>query len=231
VSTVNVKLTGEALRSCRAAYYGLINHIDDQIRRILNPINGLRRDDAIVMFTSDHGEMLGDHHLWRKSLPYEGSAHIPLLIRAPKQFGVKEGIAIDRPVSLEDIMPTLLDMAGVPIPETVEGASLLPLMRGEDAPWRDWLHVENAPTHHCLTDGREKYIWFVKDGREQFFDLGADSTECHDLIPDPDAAPRIAPWRKRMIEELKDRPEGFSDGERLIPGRPYRGVLPNARRV
>jgi len=225
VSAVNVKLQGEVLRSCRAGYYGLINHVDDQIRRILNPVTALKKEDAIVIFTSDHGEMLGDHYLWRKSLPYEGSARIPLLVRAPRRFGLKEGIVIDEPVGLEDIMPTILDMAGVPIPETVEGRSLLPLMRGEEAGWREWLHIENAPTHHTLTDGKEKYIWFVKDGREQFFDLDSDPMECRDLSRDPEAGPRVSSWRERLVEVLKDRPEGFSDGKRLIPGRPYRGLL------
>ncbi|NOZ22358.1 MAG: arylsulfatase [Planctomycetes bacterium] len=225
-SAARVNLTGEMLRSCRAGYYGLINHVDDQIRRILNPIVGQRKNDAIVVFTSDHGEMLGDHYLWRKSLPYEGSARVPLLVRAPGDFGLKEGFVVGKPVGLEDIMPTLLDMAGVPIPESVEGASLLPLMRGEDAPWRDFIHIENAPTHHSLTDGKEKFIWFVKDGRERFFDLTQDPSECHDLIGDAQASSRIDVWRSRLIDELKNRPEGFSDGARLIPGRKYSGTIP-----
>ena len=90
VSDQRVKLTGEILRSCHAGYYGLINHVDDQIRRLLNPVNGIDRmtnRNTVVIFTSDHGEMLGDHYLWRKSLPYEGSARIPLLIRGPDRFG------------------------------------------------------------------------------------------------------------------------------------------------
>ena len=223
VSATHVNLTGETLRSCRAAYYGLINHVDDQIRRLLNGVTALKRDDAVVIFTSDHGEMLGDHYLWRKSLPYEGSARIPLMIQAPREFGFKEGHVTDRPVGLEDVMPTVLDLAGVPIPDTVEGESLVPFLRGEDPTWREWLHVENAPTHHALTDGREKLIWFVKDGREQFFDLTSDPTECHNLI---DTSDRVPIWRQRLIEELADRPEGFSDGKKLITGRPYRGVMP-----
>ncbi|MEW6360245.1 MAG: arylsulfatase [Planctomycetota bacterium] len=229
VSAQRVKLTGEMLRSCHAGYYGLINHVDDQIRRIINPIIGQRKQDAIVVFTSDHGEMLGDHYLWRKSLPYEGSARIPLLVRAPNEFGLKEGAVIDKPVGIEDIMPTLLDMAGIAIPESVEGASLLPLMRGQDAPWREWIHIETAPTYHALTDGKEKFIWFVKDGREQFFDLTQDPKECRDLARDSGASARIDRWRKRLIEEVKDRPEGFSDGARLIPGVRYSGVIPRGK--
>jgi len=219
VSAQRVKLTGEMLRSCHAGYYGLINHVDDQIRRLLNPVNGIDRmtnSNTVVFFTSDHGEMLGDHYLWRKSLPYEGSARIPLLIRGPGRFGFKRGLAIDRPVGIEDIMPTVLEMAGVEIPDTVDGQSLLPLIQGEDAQWRTHIHIE------------WKYIWFVKDGREQFFDLKQDPRECHDLIEEPAAVDRVFHWRNLLIEELRDRPEGFSDGKRLIAGRSYPTVLPHA---
>jgi len=228
VSAGNVHLTGEALRSCRAGYYGLINHVDDQIRRLLNPVNGIDRmtgGNTIVVFCSDHGEMLGDHYLWRKSLPYEPSARIPLLIRAPRQFGVDPGTVIAEAVCLEDLMPTLLDMAGLDIPETVEGRSLVSLMRGEKADWRSHLHIEHSPTHHALTDGREKFIWWARDGREQFFDLEADPKECRDLARDQASADRINRWRRALVEELRNRPEGFSDGQRLIPGRPYGAVL------
>jgi len=227
VSAARIHLRGEALRSCLAGYYGLINHVDDQIRRLLNPVNGIQREtgaNTVVLLTSDHGEMLGDHHLFRKSLPYEGAARIPLLLSAPARFGIKPRTVCDQPVCLEDIMPTLLDMAGAPTPATVEGRSLLPLMRGEAPSWRPWLHIEHSPSHHCLTDGREKYIWFVPDGREQFFDLTTDPRERRDLAADPRAAARVAEWRRRMIEELRPRPEGFSDGVRLIPGRPYPAV-------
>jgi len=159
-----------------------------------------------------------------------------MLVRAPARFGITPRTVIDQPVCLEDLMPTILDMVDVPIPETVEGRSLLPLLRGETPPWREYLHIEHAPLHHTLTDGREKYIWFVPEaddqstwfvpqGGEQFFDLTTDPQECHDLIKDPTAQERIAYWRARMVEELRDRPEGFSDGERLIRGRPYAPVL------
>ena len=231
VAPGKVQLSGEALLSCRAAYYGLINHVDDQIRRLINPITGVDRvtgGNTMVLFTSDHGEMLGDHYLWRKSVPYEGSARVPLMIRAPGRFGLKRGAVLDAPVCLEDIMPTILEMAGVDVPETVEGRSLLPLMRGEEGEWREYLQIEHAPMHQTLTDGREKYIWHVPDGREQLFDLARDPMECHDMAADKAAAERVDHWRRLLAKELVSRPEGFTDGERLIPGRPYPAVMPHA---
>jgi len=227
VSAASVDLTGEILLAARAGYYGLINHLDDQIRRILNPVNGvdrLTKGNTVVALTSDHGEMLGDHYLWRKTLPYEPSARIPLLIRAPEHLGVRAGAIVDEPVTLADLMPTVLELAGAAIPDTVEGRSLLPLLRGESPRWRRHLHIEHAPVHHCLTDGREKYIWFVADGREQFFRLTDDATERHDLAGVAAEQERLAWWRDLLIAELRNRPEGFTDGTTLIPGRPYPAV-------
>jgi arylsulfatase len=228
-SADQVHLKGDALRSARAAYYGLINHIDDQINRLLNPVNGvdsMTGGNTIVIFTSDHGEMLGDHYRWRKTLPYEPSARIPYLIRPPKRSGITAGTVIDQAVCLEDIMPTVLSMVGVKPPETVEGMDLAPLMRGENTEERPYIHIEHAPIHHTLTNGKEKYIWFVKDGREQFFNISDDPNELHDLAGRRRHAVRVAHWRSLLVRELADRPEGFSDGGALVPGVPYPAVLP-----
>ncbi|MBT7300920.1 MAG: arylsulfatase, partial [Victivallales bacterium] len=222
VGGMHVDLRGEALLCARAGYYGLLNHVDDQIRRLLNPYRGvdvMTKNNTAVIFTSDHGEMLGDHYRWHKVVPYEPSARVPMLIRAPKRFGISPGTVVNQAVSLADVMPTILDLADVPIPPGVEGRSLLPLSRGESVPPREPIHIEHAPVHHALTDGREKYIWFVADGREQLFSLVDDPTECHDLAPDPEAADRLTHWRNLLIKRLAGRAEGFSDGTQLVPGR------------
>lgn len=226
-----VVLKGEALRSARAAYYGLINHVDDQINRLLNPVTGIDRmtdSNTVVVFTSDHGEMLGDHYLWRKQVPYEPSARIPLLIRGVSQLGLRPGTVVDKPVCLEDVMPTVLAMAGLESPATVEGRSLLGLMRGEPVAWRPHLHLECAPAHHTLTDGREKYIWFARDGAEQFFRLTDDPAECCNLAGRAAEKERVAHWRRLLVAELRNRSEGFTDGTRLIAGRPYPAVRQQA---
>lgn len=226
-----VHLQGEALRSARAAYYGLINHIDDQIGRLLDGFIGIDTSNTIVIFTSDHGEMLGDHYMWRKNVPYEGSARIPLLIRAPDGYGLKSRRVIDEPVCLEDIMPTILELAEVACPDMVDGRSLLPLLRGENVAWRESLHIEHTAgwregdlahlAHHTLTDGKEKYIWFAQDGGEQLFNLEEDPEELRDLAREPSAKERLVAWRERLVAELKGRPEGFTEGGRLVAGRDY----------
>ncbi len=223
---IHVDLRGEALRACRAGYYGLINHLDDQLRRILNPrFPWMTGHNTVVIFTSDHGEMLGDHYLYHKIRPYESAARIPMMFSAPRRLGLASGAVCDRPVCLEDVMPTVLELAGLEVPESVEGRSLVPLLRGESPDWRQFLHIEHSPLHQSLTDGAEKFIWYVPDGSEQFFDLRTDPGERRNLIASPDHAERIDTWRQHLVDVLRDRPEGFVSNGKLVPGRPYPPVL------
>ena len=132
--------------------------------------------------------------------------------------------------------------AGLPIPGSVDGRSFAPLLRGEQPapPWRAYIHGEcthsplfDAKTRpaedgrhnyiyeagsHFLTDGKMKYIWYDTSGREQLFDIVRDPGELHDLAKQPQYAGCLANWRNRLVKTLAGREEGFSDGERLIPG-------------
>ncbi|MDP6779462.1 MAG: sulfatase-like hydrolase/transferase, partial [Candidatus Latescibacteria bacterium] len=208
------------IKQMRAAYYGCINHIDNQIARFI--LRYVLPPNTVVVFTSDHGEMLGDHQWIRKRNPYEPSARIPMLWRFPDDMGVPQEHVIDRPVELMDIMPTLLEVAGVPVPDSVDGESLLPLIQDGNTPWREYLHGECAEVPSTdsgmqyLTDGRCKYVWLPGQGAEQFFDLETDPREMTNLADNPDYAAEIAMWRQRLIDELEGRPEGFTDGKRLL---------------
>lgn len=226
VAASHLALSGEAMLSLRAAYYGLLNHVDDQLRRLLNPITALKsRHDTIIVLTADHGEMLGDHYRHRKSLAYEGSARVPFLISAPARYGIDKGRIVDALATHADIMPTLLDLAELPIPDSIDGLSLCPYLRGETPErWREELHIEHSPYHQCLTDGCWKYIWWPGDGREHLFDLVTDPNELHDLADEQPE--RTASWRVRLIERLRERPEGFVQDGRLVAGRPYGAVIP-----
>jgi arylsulfatase len=234
VDASRVNLQGEELRRTQAGYYGLIAQIDDQIRDLIADFKEKSASEGrpwLIVFTSDHGDMLGDHYLFRKCEPYEGSSRIPFLIQGSEDLGIAAGTTHDSPVCLEDIMPTLLEFAGVPIPTEIDGESLADVLRGEAESVRDVLHGEHATCYdaeqgyHFLTDGRMKYIWRPASGREQLFDLREDPGELRDLSGGGD----VERWQRRMIEELKDRPEGFSDGETLIAGCEYGPVLPQAR--
>ncbi len=216
------------LKQYRAAYYGCIDHIDGQLGRIFARLPR----QTVVVFTSDHGEMLGDHQWIRKRNAYEPSARIPLLIRLPDSLGVEQGCVMEQPVELMDVMPTLLEAAGVDVPDSLDGRSVLPLLRGEGG-WRQYLHGECAavPTTESgmqyLTDGRRKYIYWPGPGVEQFFDLEQDPREMHDLAAEGRRADELAAWRERLIAELDARPEGFvRDGELATLGGPTPLCLP-----
>lgn len=223
------RLDRRALHRARAGYYGHMTHIDHQLNRFFEVLHEFRqRDNTYVCFVADHGEMLGEHHLFRKGFPYEGSARIPFLLKGPAGSGIRGNAVHDRVVELRDVLPTLLDCAGLPIPGSIEGCSVLPLARGETLPWREWLHGEHVLFGQSLqwvTDGHEKYAWFSGTGHEQFFDLDADPHERHDLARQPEHAARVARWRRVLIDELRDREEGFTDGRQLIPGRPVNPCL------
>lgn len=228
-SSCYAELSPRLLQRARAGYYGHMTHIDHQINRLLEVLDTFDRSrETWVCFTSDHGEMMGDHHLFRKSLPYEGSARVPLLLKGPKNAGLLKGAVCPEVVEARDIMPTLLDCAGLPVPASVEGRSLLPLARGTGGPVRPYLHGEHVALGQSLqwlTDGRQKYVWFSGTGREQLFDLDADPTELCDLSAQAGAQEALAGWRSRLVRELAGCEEGFSDGARLHPGRPVSPVL------
>jgi arylsulfatase A-like enzyme len=131
-------------------------------------------------------------------------------------------------------MPTLLELAGVPIPDNLDGQSLAPILRGETQAARTVLHGEHATCYdaeqgyHFLTDGRMKYIWRPATGQEQLFDLLEDPLELHDLSLKEGSDADLAAWRERMIEQLAGRTEGFSTGTALVAGREYNAVIPHA---
>ena len=203
ISMLGIESPAEVLDLC----CGVGRHSLEFARRgyRVTGVDRMTGNNTVVVLCADHGEMLGDHYCWAKSRPYEGAARIPMMIRAPERFGVGPRAVIDRPVGLEDIMPTVLEMADVPVPDTVEGQSLLPLMRGEAAEWRSQIRIQCGTAFQCLTDGREKYVRFTEGGREQFFDLTEDPKELRDLVDVPDRAERVAWWRERLEEELGSR--------------------------
>jgi arylsulfatase A-like enzyme len=221
---------GEDLaRLARVGYYGNITMIDDQIGRIFKVLDdrGIM-DNTLILMTSDHGDMLGDHHLWRKTYGYEASARVPMFIRwgkvlAADENGESNGLVFSQPVELRDIMPTFLDAAGVDYdPLWFDGRSLLSLVRDTNAPWREYIDLEHstcyAPENNWtgLTDGRIKYIFYAPEAREQLFDLTVDPDERYNLAAQPEHRATLERWRGRMIEHLQERGEPYvKDGQLL----------------
>jgi len=212
-------------KESRRAYYGSVTFIDEQIGRIMAALKkrGVY-DNTLILFFADHGDMLSDHHLWRKTYAYEGSAKIPMILRWPKSMDAARlrGGKLPPPVELRDVLPTFLDAAGATIPNQLDGKSLLELVRGRTGNWRPFIDLEHSMCYSndhwtALTDGRQKYIYYAYDGREQLFDLEKDPGECHDLAGQSSSQDTLKQWRQRMVAHLSERgPEFVENGALTI---------------
>jgi len=205
-------------RRSRQGYYGSVSFIDEQIGRILDVLD--RRgwlDRSLILFTSDHGDMLGDHHLWRKTYGYEGSARVPMLVRWPEGFvDAPPGQVLRQPVELRDVLPTFLDVAGAAgDPERFDGRSLLGLVRDPAAPWRDCIDLEHSTCYwrenqwNGLADSRFKYIRYAVTGSEELFDLATDPGETREVSGHAAYQDILRVWRARLVGHLAERGEPY----------------------
>ena len=212
----------DAQRLARQAYYAMCTHVDHQIRRVLGTLReeGLH-ENTIIMFTADHGEMLGNHGVFGKTLFYEDSARIPmLLVPTPAQ---SERIGYNRHdvrlAAQADVMPTLLELCDIPAPETLEGLSLVGERR------HGFLYgdlYEGPRATRMVHDGRHKLIYYAAGNRTQLFDLADDPDEMLDRAGEL----AYAEVRERLIAELVGRFYGsdldwVEDGQ--LVGLPYAG--------
>lgn len=214
-----------AVRS-RRHYYANITFIDEQIGHVVAALKekGMY-DNALICFTSDHGDMLGDHYHWRKTYPYEGSTHVPYIVKWPASMplAVAPGSRLEQPVELRDFLPTFLEVAGATVPADMDGRSLAALVTGRGADWRRFIDLEHATCYSAdnywcaLTDGRVKYIWNLHNGREQLFDLTADPRELHDLSSSAKHKKQLEEMRALMASHLAERGDGFvKDGRPVV---------------
>jgi arylsulfatase A-like enzyme len=212
-----------------------VSFIDEQIGRILKALEERGwLENTLILFTADHGDMLGDHYLWRKTYAYEGSARIPMLVRWPKSMAGRRGQVLEQPVELRDVLPTFLEAAGVKIdPGEFDGRSLLELVRGQTEKWRPWIDLEHSRCYGdenywtALTDGRIKYIYHPYYDQEQLFDLQKDPHELYDLAADAAQGEVLRTWRQRMVEHLSVRGEPFVKDGKLVAHRPNVLYSPN----
>jgi len=220
---------GEAqMRASKACYYGVITHIDVCVGRVLRALDRLGlREDTVIAFTSDHGDMMGDHNQYFKSTFYEGSARVPYIVNVPEAWRGRRGIVRagrqGEPVGVSTLMPTLLDLAGVPRPETATADSLLPMLRGGAAPQNGEVAaaydiLPGTPGHSAMLRwGRFKYIYWQPGDHRQLFDVEADPGELTDLA-EQEAFKGVAEEAHRRLERrLAEYP--FGRDEVLVEGR------------
>jgi len=184
-------------------------------------------DDTIICFTSDHGDMLGNHNLWAKRLFYENSVNVPLiLLGAATESRVGYNIVDDRLAQWRDVMPTLLDLAGIPLPDSVEGISLLGNVK------REVVYGENGEDLHATRmarDLRYKLIYYATGNHRQLFDMQDDPLELHDLAPRTEYKQHLARLTQLLVQQFHGVDEEWLDGDQLV-GWPNRDYVPGPNR-
>lgn len=201
-------------RLLQASYYGLMTEVDDNLARLFAHVRDLGAwDDTLVVFTSDHGEQMGDHWLYGKAGFFDQSYAIPLVMRWP---GGRRGARVDAFTEHVDLMPTLLDWLGVDVPRQCDGHSLAPFLRSGGTPvdWRDAAHWEfdfrdpeveghlGLSQEDCLLnvirDRGGKYVHFAKLP-PLYFDLERDPEELVDCVPSAEHRGRINDYAARLL--------------------------------
>jgi arylsulfatase len=192
----------------RRHYFALVTQIDEQVGLIMDTLaaRGML-DDTLVIFTSDHGDNLGDHGLMYKWLMTDQATRVPFIVRLPdgdrrSGAGGRSGVTDDLLFSQIDVGPTILEAAGLPVPQRLDGRSnLARLLDGDrsQAP-KAVLCEDNYLTMYRTPD--RKYIHYAGQPYAEYFDLAADPFEEHNLADDPARADEIAALRSRFLDEL-----------------------------
>ena len=190
--------TSEEVLRAKAIYYGMVTYVDEEFGRILKKLDELGlREKTIILYTADHGEMLGDRGLWYKNSFYDGSASIPFIWSFPKALPL--GKVISAPAMNMDIFPTLCDLCNLPKPSGLEGKSLAPLMKGtEDGKDRYALseNYRGGDAGRMIRTARWKYFFYT-NGEEYLYDMQADPLEENNLVKNPAL--------RKTADELKQR--------------------------
>lgn len=248
-------LTDEEIERGRQGYYACVDFFDDCVGELLA---GLEREglleNTIVIYASDHGDMLGLFGCWSKTQYYRPSIGAPLLISGP---GIAEGATVTNPTSLIDVYPTVCELAGLPVPDGLDGVDFSESLRRPEmaAPHREFVfssyYRHGIRVHHpripddtpraawrCVHDGRWKYVQ-VERGAELLFDMETDPLELNNLAALSEHAGRKATMREWLFRDFSFETAHErlrSDWERLpdffsghFPGTPNQYMLPDGR--
>jgi len=199
---LGVDLSEREIRRATAAYYGMVETVDDYFGQVLDFLSelGQNLDDWIIIYTSDHGEMLGEHGVWEKQKFYEGSVRVPLIICWPRGFS--GGRVVEENVNLCDLFTTLCELVEIPTPPGLDSRSLVPLLKGYGADWDDESisqFTHRGGTNVMIKRGHLKYQYYP-GMPEVLFDLKADPGERYNYVDDPAYSEAVAAFRRRLGE-------------------------------
>jgi choline-sulfatase len=195
----------------KAHYWACVSMVDRQVGRILDALDRTgQRENTLLVFNSDHGELLGDHHSWGKRSWYEGAGRVPLLVSWPGH--VPEGERRTQLTSHVDLLPTFLAAVGLDLPQGAAGANLLEVAADASARTRDVFVGQFHEKGHGLylaMDAQWKYMYCAADGKEQLFNYTEDPDELKNRADDPGAAGVKARLKGAAVDYF--RAEGYRD--------------------
>lgn len=212
-----------AARKDLAGYYAHCTALDDCMGQILQTLQDTGvADDTIVLFTADHGDMLGSQGMQRKQKPYDESIRVPMLLRCPKELGGSPR-TVNALMNTEDIMPTLLSLAGIPVPPSVQGLDYKPLLEGGPdpsegatviqcpSPFGEWSRDRGGREYRGVRTTRHT---FVRDlnGPWLLFDNETDPFQTTNLVNKPEHAKLQAELDALLSRKLKERSDDFKPG-------------------
>lgn len=215
--------TEHAVKVHRQEYYAIITHMDQQIGRVMEALEASgKAENTWIFFTADHGLAVGHHGFMGKQNLYDHSVRVPFVAIGP---GVAEGRELDRPIYLQDVMPTTLELAGVDKPEYVEFESLVGELRGQENAAKSAgsaglsgadaraIYGAYLDLQRSIRTGAHKLIVYPKAKKVRLYDLAADPEEMHDLADDGESQVLI----KQLFEQLIELQEKMDDGLDLRP--------------
>lgn len=193
-------LSPEGVQMSRARFMALVTFQDEMIGRVLKYLeeSGLA-ENTIVLYTSDHGDLLGDFGSFYKTNMLNGSVRVPLIMRMPGV--IPAGVERDQLVGLEDILPTLTSLSGNPLSQKVDGMDLTDVLI-ENSPGRDYyvsVSLESPWQVGMVCDGKRKYIYSEANGVEEFYNLEEDPDELNNLAGTETGRREMSGWRERLI--------------------------------
>ena len=197
--------TAYAIKKHRQEYYALASHMDTQIGRILDAVEASgEADNTYIIFTSDHGLAVGHHGFMGKQNPYEHSVRVPFFIVGP---GMEAGRRIDERIYLQDVAPTVMELAGAEVPPHMDFKSLLPLIEGEQDEHYPAIYGTYTNKQRMVIEDDWKLIVYPKVPVVRLYNLAEDPLEMNDRADDPAQAPRI----RRLFASLQALQAEFDD--------------------
>lgn len=210
----------ERIKAARRAYYGACSYVDDQVGKLLRVLDNCgMSDDTIVVFTGDHGDMLGERGLWYKMVWYENSARVPFIVHSPGRFAPKR---VAENVSTMDILPTFADIVGAPlIPGLpLDGVSLLPYLTDDTT--TDEVK-EHTVLGEYMGEGTQSPVVMIRRGRYKFTYSLLDQPMLFDLVADPEEKVDLAAivlkddkYKQPPVQQLN--PTGLPTPDEKVPG-------------